>query len=244
MKFPLVRKIVTSKYLDFFAICLILAISILKGFQYTVYFKGEALFLQNIKQVLSHIDKGAYPLGFMSIIGAMFSMLSTRFVGKQKNSGNIIGIATTVNSGTNDYLLGNQSAILTYPITFIIHSLASINWTRGLTLRNKDRWYYIIISVSTILAFALVYLGFYLFGNFDDIFFVNIVGLTFALSLGATVANIFKYKETWFSWTLYNIVQLIKNILQLNFANVAKYIFYLGNSILTLIDWRFNGDIK
>jgi nicotinamide mononucleotide transporter len=180
----------------------------------------------------------------MAIIGAVFSMISTRFIGKQKNAGNLIGIATTVNSGVNDFLFKNPSALLTYPITFVIHSLASYNWAKGEKIRKKDKRYYIIVSLGFIFSFLLVYLGFYLFGTFEDMWLINTVAITFGLSLGATVSNIFKYEETWLSWNVYNVFQLFKALLQFNYANVAKYIFYLFNASVTLFDWKLNGDKK
>ena len=42
---------------------------------------------------------------------------------------------------------------------------------------------------------------------------------------------------------IYNVVQLTKNLIQLNIANVAKYIFYMINATVTLFDWKFNGDV-
>ncbi|MFT4665184.1 MAG: hypothetical protein ACI9XB_002137, partial [Gammaproteobacteria bacterium] len=41
----------------------------------------------------------------------------------------------------------------------------------------------------------------------------------------------------------YNIVQLIKNTMQMNLANVVKYAFYMGNALVTWLDWRWNGDV-
>ena len=70
------------------------------------------------------------------------------------------------------------------------------------------------------------------------------VSITFGLSIGANFANAFKYEETWLSWFFYNVVQLIKNIMLVNIANVAKYVFYLANSVVTLLDWKLNGDVE
>ena len=54
------------------------------------------------------MQQGAFPLGIVSMIGAIFSVLATRLVGKQNNWGNFIGIFTTITSGVIDYLFGNQ----------------------------------------------------------------------------------------------------------------------------------------
>jgi len=245
LKYPVIRGIVTSPYMDVFAALLILTISLIKKFQYTFYFGGEVHFLTNVDEVQSAIFDGAYPLGIMSIIGAVFSMLSTRLVGKQKNSGNLIGIATTINSGVNDYLFRNPSALLTYPITFIVHSIASYKWAKGQKIKKIDKYYYYIVAIAMMVAFSLVFLGFYLFGEIEEnITFISIIAISFGLSLGATVSNIFKYQETWLNWTIYNTFQLIKNAMQLNLPNVVKYVFYLFNGTITWIDWKFNGDVE
>ena len=41
---------------------------------------------------------------------------------------------------------------------------------------------------------------------------------------------------------VYNIINLAKNVIQLNLANVVKYVFYLFNAAVTLLDWKWNGD--
>lgn len=236
------RKLVQSTYLDIFGAVLILGICIVRNFHGTYYGGGEMKFGIPIAEIGNQISEGAYPLGIMSTIGAVFSMLATRFTGKQNNSGNVLGIVTTVNSGTNDYLFGNHSAIITYPITFISHSLAAYNWNKGETIKKRDFRYYLIIGIGMLVGFGLVYLGAYLFGGRTDHSFLVIVALTFGLSAGATFSNIFKYEETWFSWSIYNVVQLIKNTMLMNVANIVKYVFYLFNACITLFDWKLNGD--
>jgi len=116
-------------------------------------------------------------------------------------------------------------------------------WNNGVTVRKRDRRYYLIALIGMILGFALVYLGACLFGGKTDHAFLIVVSLTFGISLGANFANAFKYEETWLSWAIYNVIQLIKNIMLVNIANVAKYIFYLLNSVVTLADWKLNGDV-
>lgn len=242
VRYPVIRKIVQSTALDVLGAVLILAVCYYRNFHGTIYVDGEIRFGIPFSELGVQISHGAYPLGVMSMIGAVFSMLATRFVSKQKNSGNMIGIITTVNSGANDFLFGNGSAIITYPLTFLTHSLAYKRWSDGEKIRKRDGFYYVIISVAMVIAFGLVYLGAYLFGGKTEGFFLVIVAFAFGLSLGATFSNAFKYQETWFSWSIYNIVQLVKNILLVNIANVVKYVFYLFNAALTLVDWTYNGD--
>lgn len=244
IKYPILRQIVKSPQIDIFAAILIFGVSIAKNFHETVYQNGAMQFGVPIQELGTAVSNGAFPLGIVSVIAAIFSVLATRLVGKQNNWGNIIGVVTTISSGTIDYLFGNHSAIITYPITFLIHNLATYRWSQGAKIRKRDIWYWIIIGVGMAIGFGLVYLGAHLFGGKTDTAFLITVSLGFGLSLGGNFCNAFKYEETWLSWVVYNIINLIKNAMQLNIANVAKYVFYLFNAAVTLGDWKFNGDAK
>ena len=239
---PIIRKIVNSPYLDLFGALLVFSACIFRDFHQTIYFNGAIQFNIPNEALLDHFAKGAFPLGILSTIGAVFSLLSTRLIGKQKNSGNFIGILTTINSGVIDFMFGNASAIITYPITFIIHNFTFFKWAKGTKIRERDNFYYLILVVGLILGFILVFLGAKIFGGRTDIVFLISVSIIFGLSLGANFSTAFKYEETWFSWVIYNIVQLFKNTLQMNIANIAKYIFYLFNAAVTLVDWKVNRD--
>ncbi|HFB99396.1 MAG TPA: hypothetical protein ENJ53_01195 [Phaeodactylibacter sp.] len=242
IQYPVLRKLVQSKHLDLFAAILIFGVCYYRDFQGTVYFDGKMQFGVPFLELGNYMRQGAFPLGIVSIVAAIFSVLSTRLVGKQNNWGNFIGILTTISAGVIDYLFGNHSAVITYPLTFFINSFAFSNWKKGERIRKRDTYYYLIIGVGILLGFALVYLGAYIFGGRTDAVFLNLVAVVFGLSIGGNMCNAYKYEETWFSWVVYNVVQLIKNGMQLNFANVAKYIFYLFNATVTLMDWKWNGD--
>lgn len=242
LKYPWARKFVRSNYLDVFGASLILVISILKNFHGTMYQGGEIIFGVALGDISSKMSEGAFPLGFVSIISAMFSMLSTRFIGKQSNAGNIIGVFTTITAGSIDYLFGNASAIITYPLTFVIMNFAVFNWAKGEKIRKIDWKYYAIMSIGIGLGFALVYLGAFLFGGRTATLFLNTVAITFGISIGANICSALKYEETWLSWMVYNVVQFAKSLIQFNYANVAKYTFYMINAIVTLFDWKFNGE--
>ena len=244
LKYPIIRSLVLSKHLDILGALVVLITSVARNFQGTIFYEGKIHFGIPMSELTDYIFMGAYPLGILAIIGAIFSMLSARLVGKQNNTGNVIGIITTVNSGANDYLFGNHSSIITYPITFLVTSFATYNWHKGERIRKRDTRYYIIILSTLLIAYILVYIGFYLFGGLDSEVFFHTVAITFGLSLGANVCSSLKYEETWLSWVIYNAVQLVKNIIQMNIANVAKYIFYLFNAMITLVDWKWNGDKK
>lgn len=233
-----------SKYMDLLGACLVLLVSIYNEFHLTFYFHGEVIYNVPFSQQISLIQQGAFPLGIFSTVGAVFSLLSTRFVGKQNNFGNMIGLLTTINSGTIDYFLGNHSAAITYPLTFIITYFAVVKWNKGEKIRKIDFNYYVINSIGLVLGYALVYIGTEIFGGRDDLLFYNIVSITFGLSLGANFSSALKYESTFLSWAIYNVVQLFKAFIQLNIANIAKYIFYLINAVIVLADWVLNRDVK
>lgn len=236
------RSLVQSKNLDLLGVAIVVFVCVYRDFLGTVYQDGEIQFGIPLNNLLDSVKSGAFPLGVFSTIGAVISLLGTRFVGKQKNLGNVFGVITSITSGLIDFLFGNHSAVITYPVTFILHNYAVKNWSDGVKIRSRDKYYYLISAVGLILGFALVYLGAYLFGGRTDHDFLILVSLIFGISLGANFCNALKYEETWLSWLVYNTIQLFKNLMQLNLANVAKYIFYLFNSFITLMDWRLNGD--
>lgn len=237
------RLLVRSSYLDVFGATLILGVCLYRGFHETIYYQGTLEFGIPIGELGTMIQRGAFPLGIISCIGAIFSVLSTRLIGKQNNLGNIIGVITTISSGTIDYMFGNGSAIITYPLTFFIMVFSVQKWkSKESQIRNRDIYYYLILGGGMLLGFILVYLGAYLFGGKQEHSFLILVSIVFGLSIGGNYCSALKYEETWFSWVLYNIVQLVKNIMQLNLANIAKYIFYLFNATITLFDWKLNRD--
>lgn len=244
IKQPILRKIVQSQYIDLFAAALIFGVCYYRNFHGTIYQNGEIQFGIPLAELSTYISNGAFPLGIFSVVGAIFSVLATRLVGKQNNWGNFIGILTTVSSGCIDYLFGNHSAIITYPLTFVLHNIAFSRWKKGAKIRERDTQYYLIILGGILIGFGLVFLGAHLFGGRTDTTFLTLVSLIFGISLGANFCNAFKYKETWLSWVIYNMIQLGKNAMQMNIANVAKYVFYLFNSAITLLDWRINGDVS
>ena len=235
---------VHSSYLDVLGALIVLGVCIDRSFHETIFFQGEIQFGIPISELWSYMMRGAFPLGILSTIGAIFSMLATRFTGKQKNTGNVLGAVTTVNSGAIDFMFGNGSAVITYPLTFLIFTFAIKRWAGGEKIKKIDTRYFIVLVISMFIGFALVYLGAYLFGGRTEGYFLVIVSVTFGVSLGANICNALKYEQTWLSWIVYNIVQLTKNTIIGNTANVVKYIFYLFNAVITQFDWKLNGDVQ
>lgn len=241
----LLRKITHSKYIDVVGVILVLSICIYKGFHETIYYQGGIQFGVPLRDFGNYILKGAFPIGLLSTIGAVISLLAARMIVKQQNLGNLIGVFTTINSGIIDYLFGNHSAIITYPLTFIIAILATKKWHNGEQIKKIDNRYWFLILAAFITSYTLVYLGFYLLGTtIDNVFFKHTVAIIFGISLVGNISTAFKYEQTFLTWSFYNVVQIIKNVIQGNIANVVKYIFYLINAILAFFDWKVNGDIN
>jgi hypothetical protein len=241
----LLRKIVHSKYIDFVGVILVLSICIYKDFHETIYFNGKIQFGVPISNFFNYVSEGAFPIGLLSTAGAVISLLAARMIVKQQNLGNFIGVFTTVNSGVIDYLFGNHSAIITYPLTFIIAIIATKRWHYGEQIKKADATYFLLLLAAFIVSYSLVYLGFYLFGTtIENVIFKHTVAIIFGISLVGNISTAFKYEQTFLTWSFYNMAQIIKNLIQGNLAYVIKHLFYLINAILTFFDWRINGDLK
>ena len=242
---PLLRKIVHSKYIDLVGVVLVVVICIYRDFHETYYLDGGIQFGIPFSQFSETLSKGAFPIGLLSTLGAVISLLAARLIVRQKNLGNFIGIFTTVNSGAIDYMFGNHSAIITYPLTFVIAILATKKWYEGEQIKKADWRYYLLVIGAFITSYSLVYLGFYLFGTtITNPVFKHSVAIIFGISLVGNISTVFKYEQTFLTWSFYNIAQIIKNGIQGNLANIIKYVYYLANAVLTFFDWRINGDVK
>lgn len=247
--YPNLRKLVHSKYLDVLAVGIILTVSILLHYHETFYFQGKPQFNVPLSEWGTLLRQGAFPLGIFSTIVACFSMLSTRFVGKQSNLGNFIGIATTISVCIIEFLLGNKSAVITYPVTFLITIFATVKWSQGEKIKPKDTLYYVLLVTGIIVGYALVFVGFYLFdqsfkwySDFSSKLLFHTLSLTFGISLAANTASALKYQETWINWFIYNLIQVVKKFLLKDWATLGKYLFYIFNSVITFFDWKFNKD--
>ena len=209
-----------------------------------------------MKEILKNFAKSKYfdLLGVALVVGiAIWSgylntrldkfvdWLSTRFTGKLNKLGNYLGIINTVLSGTIDYILGNKAAIITYPVTFIIYTLAIKKWSNYQDGKpnemSKSKLYisvFAITIVSFIFSFVTNYIGYA--GNMNMLAYITTIA--FALSLVANGLNALKLTNQWTFWLFYNFVQFAKALIQGNFANVGKYIFYIFNSIGALFVWK------
>lgn len=229
------KQFATSQWFDLFGVLLVLTISISAGYHNT--------WLNQL------VDWGAWtvlvPFGWISVGNVAISMMSTRFTGKLSKLGNYLGIINAVLSGLIDYILGNKAAIITYPITFLIYLGAIYWWNKSQDGKantfSKARLNWIVptlVVVAFIFSYLTNYIGYQ--GNMNALAYVTTVA--FALSLVANGLNALKLTTQWSFWLFYNFVQLVKALIQGNFANVGKYIFYILNSLGALFVWKDSED--
>ena len=95
----------------------------------------------------------------------------------------------------------------------------------------------VVVSI-VVIGFAFSYLTNYIGygGNMSTLAYITTIA--FAFSLVGNGLNIFKLSTQWQFQLFYNIVQVVKALVQGNFANVGKYIFYIINSIGALFVWK------
>ena len=225
------KQFATSQWFDLFGVLLVLTIAISAGYHNT--------WLNQL------VDWGAWtvlvPFGWISVGNVAISMLSTRFTGKLSKLGNYLGIINAVLSGLIDYILGNKAAIITYPVTFLIYLGAIYWWNKSQDGKantfSKARLNWIVptlVVVAFIFSYLTNYIGYQ--GNLNALAYVTTVA--FALSLVANGLNALKLTTQWSFWLFYNFVQLVKALIQGNFANVGKYLFYILNSLGALFVWK------
>lgn len=225
------KKFATSIYFDILGVILVVGIAIASGYLGT--------------RLDKFVDWGPItpyiPLGLISVINVGISMLSTRFTGKLKKSGNYLGIINTVLSGAIDFILGNKAAIITYPVTFIIYTIAIKKWNEshdGLPNTMSKPRKQLIGLVTTFVAIVFsATVNFIGFGG-QVTWLSGLTTVVFAFSLVANTFNALKIDTQWSFWFVYDIIQLFKALVQGNFANVGKYIFYIVNALGALFVWR------
>ena len=225
------KKFATSIYFDILGVILVVGIAIASGYLGT--------------RLDKFVDWGPItpyiPLGLISVINVGISMLSTRFTGKLKKSGNYLGIINTVLSGAIDFILGNKAAIITYPVTFIIYTIAIKKWNEShdglpntMSKPRKQLIGLVTTFVAIIFSATVNVIGFG--GQVTWLSVLTTVVFTF--SLVANTFNALKIDTQWSFWFIYDIIQLFKALVQGNFANVGKYIFYIANALGALFVWR------
>ena len=228
----MLEKLAKSKWMDLIGVGIVIVISILSGYLLetlndVTHWGGWSIFV---------------PFGIISIFNSCLSIMSTRLTTRMNNLGNILGIINAILSGMIDYLLGNKAAIITYPVTFVVYMFAIKVWTntdknktRELPTGNKMTLFMAILLISTFaFSFATNYIGF----NGEINLMYLITSIVFGLSLTANILNAGKFTLQWKFWFVYNLAQFAKSLVQGNFANVGKYIYYIINSLAGLDFWN------
>jgi len=222
-----IKSITNSTYLDIIGLVVVVTASFVLDYQKTVF----SFSFQQQHYV--------FYLGYLSILNTSLSMIGNRLVTKKNNIGNILSTCNTFLSGTIDYLLGNIGAILTYPVTFIGNYLVFKAWKKSKVLRSVDFIFYRNLILGFVFSFLLNYIAFrYLSDKPIDWKLFFAVTIPAGLTFGGTFNMARMYPDNWFMWQIYNLTKMVQNIMQMNIANTAKYVFYFFNAILGYITWR------
>ncbi|USS88250.1 nicotinamide mononucleotide transporter family protein [Fructilactobacillus hinvesii] len=223
-----------SNWFDLLGVAIVLVATISAGYYATTLAQSPIPWLHDSAWK-------CFPLGIVSTFSAVLSVLSTRYVGKINNLGNLIGFINIVIAGFVDYALGNFGAIYTYPISFILNMLAWFTW-RTIFKNRKGNVPHakIVMPLIAVLA-VLVSFGINYFAFRQVNFLFIMTSLVFSFSLMADTLNVFKVKSQWTAWGVYNVLQLIRNITMGNWANVGKYIYYVLNSMISFVYWKLTG---
>ena len=235
MKHGTLDLIAKSKYFDLFGVFLVFLSAHLAGYLYdnlaaTKFFRNSAWAVY-------------VPFGPISALSSSLSLLSTRLTGRLSNWGNWLGLFNVVMAGYIDFLHGNKAAPLSYPITFIIYIYAIEKWMQTEKYRTSQPlagrqalWAFgLVAAICLSFSYYINDLGFAAHNRGAIFWFTTVV---FALSLAGNILNAMKLTVQWKFWFLYNLAQLAKSLVQGNFANVGKYIYYLINAIACLDFWR------
>jgi hypothetical protein len=166
-------------------------------------------------------------------------MMATRLITKKNNIGNLISTCNTLLSGSIDYLLGNIGAILTYPVSFFGNYFAFRIWKKKQYLNTIDLIFFRNMVMGLLLSLVLNYIAFNTFSDKAiDLKLFFAISIPAGISFGGTFNIGRMYPDNWINWQVYNLFKIIQNVMLINIANTAKYVFYMFNAILGYITWR------
>ncbi|CAH1854610.1 nicotinamide mononucleotide transporter [Convivina praedatoris] len=181
-------------------------------------------------------------IGIVSTCSSIASVMSTRLVAKVNNIGNLVGWINTIFSGLIDFLLGNVGAIITYPVSVYLNWKAGQNWAKkyqdGFGHHKRFGIFLVcLILVAFTAGFGLNWIAYVWLAHWPLNLLYYFASVTFSLSLVANVLNVLKLPSQWSFWAIYNLAQLGKTISLRNWANVAKYVYYIINSVMAGVSW-------
>lgn len=222
----------TSKAMDWIGVAIIFAGAYVAGW-----------FTETLGMVNPHAPVWMLGLwfGVISTCSSALSLVSDRLDARLDKKANWLSLLQTLVAMWIDYELGNKSAFITYPITFVIYMFAIHNWAkigddkaRKPLIGTKAKVVATVAIIgSTIFSALTNYIG---FQSLSPLYWLTTV--IFAMSLIANIYSALKLETQWGYWLIYNFVQLAKNITQLNIANTIKYIYYIVNSFAGLAYWK------
>lgn len=233
----LCETIATAKWMDLIGVAIVVAVAVSAGYATET--------LGDVAKWAVDIGLAWLPFGLISIGNTVLSIMSTRLTGRMKYAGNVVGIINVILSGAIDYILGNKAAIISYPVTFVIYLVALYIWKKfqdngkadqaaePLSGKRKLMVMSAIFVFSFAFSFWINYIG---FKNFSLLFWLTWV--VFALSLTANILNAMKLSLQNNYWIVYDVVQLLKAVVMLNWANVGKYIYYIISMIASYFYWN------
>lgn len=180
------------------------------------------------------------PFGIISTLSSCFSLISDRLDARLNKWANWLSLFQTIIAMWIDAMLGNQSAYITYPITFAVYLFAIHNWHKigegkiAKPLTGKKAKIVAGVSIIGAITFSAAtnYIG---FQSFSWLYWLTTI--VFAMSLIANIYSALKLDTQWSYWLIYNFVQLVKNITQLNIPNTIKYCYYIVNSLAGKAYW-------
>lgn len=226
------QRIARSWWFDLLGVAIVIACAWMSGYLFETL--GEATKLPALA------GYAWVPFGFISVASSICSLMSTRLTGRLTNWGNVLGVINVFFACGIDFILGNKAAPITYAVTLILQGSAVKTWMDS--EKNKAREPLTgtkakLALIGTPLVALAVSFGLNLiaYGKPNVLFWVTTI--VFALSLTANFLNVLKLTVQWQYWLVYNFVQLVKALVQGNFANVGKYIYYIINSIADKVNW-------
>lgn len=230
------KRIAESKWFDLVGILIILTTVGVMGYYRTPLsaswvFKGQTAWWYQLPLI-----------GIVSTCSSIASVMSTRLVAKVNNTGNLVGWINTIFSGLIDFLLGNVGAIITYPVSVYLNWQAGQNWAKKYQgsfghRKNFGAFLFSLILAAFVTGFGLNWIAYVWLAHWPLNLLYYFASVTFSLSLVANVLNVLKLPSQWSFWAIYNLAQLGKAITLKNWANVAKYVYYIINSVVAGISW-------
>ena len=112
-------------------------------------------------------------------------------------------------------------------------------WKKSTLLRSIDFIFYRNLILGFVFSLLLNYIAFkYLSDKPIDWKLFFAIAIPAGLTFGGTFNTARMYPDNWFMWQIYNLTKIVQNVLQMNIANTAKYVFYFFNAIIGYITWN------